>query len=419
MRYLSNRLRIFNFLWGFLWFWMGLKIGLPIVFKNNLFISSAINVFIPIFIGVIFFFLWLNIKNRKSIINFSYIFIFYLIVFFICLYSPFINRGNFLRVFGFFFSSFSIVFSIWVFVSFSPSLSISLIKSGRFYIFGLLSSSLLLLLNIPHSLSGIFQASFRLGDVNLLHPNTYGFALGFGFIFLIFIPIFKNKIINILITLILLLGLILTQSKTAIFSVFIALLFNFFFSRKINIHFYFILLFFYLIFLILYAFEIQMFPFLRSINESVFLISLINRVDIWSVVLDLVSKRPFFGYGFGVFEDVIYPFMTILRIQLDTIVHAHNAFFDVLFSYGYFGLVFFLIIIFKAIISIFRSLKQLNWRPPSNFLFVVLIFIISHSVTEASLNLQIDFWFLIWLTAISEKIYTVTVIKESFPYLSS
>ncbi len=68
-----------------------------------------------------------------------------------------------------------------------------------------------------------------------------------------------------------------------------------------------------------------------SANEAV---SMAGRDDLWSFVLDMISRRPIFGYGFNNFEAVAEP---IWNGPPDASVSTHNNYLEVMFTTGVLG----------------------------------------------------------------------------------
>ncbi len=91
-----------------------------------------------------------------------------------------------------------------------------------------------------------------------------------------------------------------------------------------------------------------------------------GRTAIWAAVLDLISQRPLFGWGYAASQTLI-PAATI-DVGF-TASHAHNALLQVTLSIGYVGLIIFIAML---LIKIYFSLKLRN-QPGIAFLFFMLI----------------------------------------------
>jgi exopolysaccharide production protein ExoQ len=96
-----------------------------------------------------------------------------------------------------------------------------------------------------------------------------------------------------------------------------------------------------------------------------------GRAAIWSVVLDMIAERPFFGWGYGSSVMILGERTSLVGF---TVTHTHNAFLQVALTTGLVGLFFFVGIFLT---KIFYAIK---FRDQANVAFI--IFLLIGGITE-------------------------------------
>jgi O-antigen ligase len=137
-------------------------------------------------------------------------------------------------------------------------------------------------------------------------------------------------------------------------------------------------------------------------NERIFS-TISGRAQMWDFVLHSIPKRSWIGFGYSVFKDAFEPTRLLLFYRVP-IVHAHNAFMDVLFSTGYLGLItfiFFLTTIYLTIVK--ETLLSSKRKGIAMLALSASIFIAIRTFTESALNLGFDTWILLTVYYSLEK----------------
>lgn len=67
-----------------------------------------------------------------------------------------------------------------------------------------------------------------------------------------------------------------------------------------------------------------------------------TRTDVWETAQRWISEKPFFGYGIGAFEA-------------STNGYVHNIFFDITLSFGFIGLIIFIILLLHSVYRMFNN----------------------------------------------------------------
>ncbi len=139
-------------------------------------------------------------------------------------------------------------------------------------------------------------------------------------------------------------------------------------------------------------------------------LSLTGRTDIWAVMIEMISKRPLFGYGFNGFwlgwdtEVSAYVWRTLGW----ECPYAHNGFMDLLAELGIAGLGLFLVSFvigcFRAI-SLLRKTKTLEGVWP----LLYLTYVMAYNITESTLlasnsNFWIVYVMVIFSTAVENEV---------------
>lgn len=103
---------------------------------------------------------------------------------------------------------------------------------------------------------------------------------------------------------------------------------------------------------------------------------LTGRGYIWPKVLDVISHRLWFGYGFGGFwqgwRGENDPSL-VLRIEFVDLSNSHNAFLEVLLHLGLVGLCLYLLSLFKGL---YLSLNYFNEHPSSKYSYIPILLLL-------------------------------------------
>jgi O-antigen ligase len=130
-------------------------------------------------------------------------------------------------------------------------------------------------------------------------------------------------------------------------------------------------------------------------------LTLTGRTDIWAVMLELISERPLFGYGFNAFwqgwEHEITAY--IWRTLEWECPYGHNGFMDLLAELGVSGLtVFFLSYVTACIRAIMwlRMTKTVEGLLP----LMYLTFLFMYNITESSLLITNSMLWILYVSII-------------------
>lgn len=240
-----------------------------------------------------------------------FVYLFLIILFTIAL-SSFISGVHFESIDAFFRAS-SFIFICYMYYSYLENESSN--KNLFYLIGGLFFSSLLLSFSVYYDFvrSGFFLFFFDILITRWAgafgNPNTLAQIISINIILLILLYYSKkvsNKIKLFLFPPLLLNYLVilfLTNSRAAILSLFISLLFMFYHLQKKMI----IYIFLFLIFLgLIYLFE----PFTQSMIDTYLRLETVSQRDyLWQAGLDIVSDHPLFGIGPELYPKVFYSYV--------------------------------------------------------------------------------------------------------------
>lgn len=380
---------IARLLWSALWFWMGFRLAIPLLLRENLFLASAVNVLIALVFGLGFGLIGLSkpslLRSKVGFWALGY----WLFTVVSSLVSPFVTQENFLRVFGLLAVSGAIILSLVIFFNiFAPDHA--LVWAARAYVPGLLLATVTLVMMNP-SVLAFQEAGGRFGDPELLHPNSLGISYGVSVLYLLFLRVYRTLFWQISLALLMMMGLLATLSKTAIAGTMVAVTLAFWFFRGA------------------YRWRLASLAILGFLAFSLFagnyLIdqiqayfgseqaeSLSGRTILWNWVIDMVAERPFWGYGYQVIKDLTALDPRLVLRWTVSIVHAHNAYFDVLFSSGYVGFVFFIAFWLYSLRLLAAGITRLKKSYLRAYFLAVFLLLIARSFTEGALNLGFDFW---------------------------
>jgi exopolysaccharide production protein ExoQ len=375
-------------LWSGLWFWLGFRLAVPLFFKDNLFIATAINVFVLLAFASGFMILGLFRPSLFRSWVLFWAFGYWLLTVISSLVSPFVTHENIFRVFGLLAVSGGIILALVVFSNISVP-AYGLIWGGRAYILGVLSATIVLVLTNP-SIVAFIETGSRFGDPDLLHPNALGISYGIAVVYLLFVRLYRMKALQIGLAIIMIIALLATFSKTAIVGTLVAMIVGFWLIRGVQRW---LLLF--LVFCSILAITGLIGDYLisqiRGYWDAGYAETLSGRTVLWSWVLDQVNERPVLGHGYMVMKDVTAfdPRLSSFKVS---IVHAHNAYLDVLFSSGYVGLAFFFVFWLYYLRLLFLGVRELRESTLRAYYVATFAVLFVRSFTEAALNLGFDFW---------------------------
>ncbi len=144
-------------------------------------------------------------------------------------------------------------------------------------------------------------------------------------------------------------------------------------------------------------------------------LTLTGRTDIWAVMLELISQRPLFGYGYNGFwmgwdsEASAYVWRT-LEWECP---YAHNGFMDLLAELGGSGLGLFLISFaiatFKAI-SLVRKTKTVEGLWP----LLYLTYLILYNITESSLLSSNSIYWIVYVSVVFSTMVESDLVKSGY-----
>lgn len=144
-------------------------------------------------------------------------------------------------------------------------------------------------------------------------------------------------------------------------------------------------------------------------------LTLTGRTDIWAVMLEMISQRPLFGYGYNGFwmgwdsEASAYVWRT-LEWECP---YAHNGFMDLLAELGISGLALFLvsfaIATFKAI-SLVRKTKTVEGLWP----LLYLTYLIMYNITESSLLSSNSIYWILYVSVVFSTMVESDLVKSGY-----
>lgn len=391
-------------LWIIMWFWLSASYTLPLFFPDSLYWVSAASVLVSVSLGLLFLFIWLvrPFSIQSSLAKWVCIYIGWVAL--ASIFSPYVWE-NWLRTAGYFIAQASLILAILL-GSRLLDVNNAFLLAGRAYVLGTILTTINLVL------LGAEQST-RFGNDELLHPNSLGFLYATTLLFLLFSPLYRSVPLRIATIISFFMLLTLTFSKTSIIAVLSAVGVAIIFQRGWR--------------KTVYALGILIvvgvsFWFLgdyiqeqtQTYLSNLYLVTtLTGRIVLWGWVVEMVSKRPWFGYGYATFRDIFSPYSSDLGFFSPT-VQAHNAYLDALFTGGYPGLFLFCLVVFKVIVSLIAGVRKMKIKGPawSSFLVAIAILILIRSITEGTLNLGRDFLILAG-TAFLAEAWSLRKAKEA------
>lgn len=380
---------IARLLWSALWFWMGFRLAIPLFLRDNLFLASAVNVIIALVFGLVFGLIGLSkpslLRSRVGFWAFGYWFV----TVASSLVSPFVTQENIFRVFGLLAVSGAIILTLVVFFNiFAPDRALA--WAAQAYVPGVLLATANLVLMNPYVLT-LQEAGVRFGDPELLHPNSLGIAYGIGVLYLLFLRLYRTIFWQSSLAFLMMISLFATLSKTAILGTLVAIALAFWLLRGVQKLRLVSLLFFGGLAICLFGgnYVIDRIQVYFSSEQAE---TLSGRKILWDWVIYMVAERPFWGYGYQVMKDLTALDPRLVSTWSVSIVHAHNAYLDIMFSSGYLGLSVFAVFWLYSLRLLWLGSVRLGGSSLRSFLVAMLFLLVSRSFTEGALNLGFDFW---------------------------
>ena len=109
--------------------------------------------------------------------------------------------------------------------------------------------------------------------------------------------------------------------------------------------------------------------------------SLSGRTNIWSVVVERIGQKPFFGWGFGgMWRPESLPSQEMWREMRFHAYHAHSGYLDLLLQVGIVGLLLYLTFALSAVVRHWRQ----RARPLHLWAALVMVTICLNAVTESA-----------------------------------
>ncbi|MBC6430864.1 O-antigen ligase family protein [Nostoc sp. HG1] len=134
--------------------------------------------------------------------------------------------------------------------------------------------------------------------------------------------------------------------------------------------------------------------------------TLTGRAELWPAVFEMIAKRPWLGYGYGVFWDKNSESSIVLQTVQWNAPNAHNGFLDLWLGLGLVGVLIFII---GFVINLLRAIYLIRWnqRYENLWLLVFLTYTILSNLTETTLLEQNSLEWILYVSAIlSSKLST-------------
>lgn len=249
-----------------------------------------------------------------------------------------------------------------------------------FFVFISLSCVLLQLIQwsgLYHSVL-ILDSNSRRPFANIGQPNNLATLLFIGFFSNILLFI-NNKVkthFYILVSLCLMTGIVLTQSRTS-WLVFIAVLFITFFKKKLNLFSTMLKSSIAFLFLVLSLPYITLFFHDQGLTVTERISSDSSRLYIWKQMLIAIMDKPWFGYGWN--QTSVAQTSVIFKYPLDLwLEYSHNLFLDILV---WTGIPIGVSIIGIILIWVLQTFKKIN-TPNQLIYFLIITAFLIHCMLE-------------------------------------
>jgi O-antigen ligase len=145
--------------------------------------------------------------------------------------------------------------------------------------------------------------------------------------------------------------------------------------------------------------------------------TLTGRSELWPVVLEMIGKKPWLGYGYGAFwlKTSSSEYSIVLQAVEWDVPNAHNGFLDLWLGLGLLGVLVFLI---GFVINLLRAiyLIRLNQNQKENvWLLLYITFIILSNLTETTLLVENSIEWVLYVSAVLSSRYMLHSYKFSCP----
>jgi len=126
--------------------------------------------------------------------------------------------------------------------------------------------------------------------------------------------------------------------------------------------------------------------------------SLTGRAELWEFVIDIASRRPWLGYGYGAFwygeKSASEPVWKAFAWHPP---NAHNGFIDLWVSIGFIGVLIFLfgflVNTFNAVLLVRRTKTSATLLP-----LMLLLYTVFSNLSESGLMVQNDFFWVVYVS---------------------
>ncbi|MEO0969312.1 MAG: O-antigen ligase [Cyanobacteria bacterium J06639_18] len=108
-----------------------------------------------------------------------------------------------------------------------------------------------------------------------------------------------------------------------------------------------------------------------------------GRTDLWEPVLNQITKRPFFGYGYSGFWSS--PFASNIRLTHEWASNSHNGFLEIMLELGIGGFVIFAIGLIRFFVMALNRVVLIAQKPEDYWPMQMLVIIIIVNISEARL----------------------------------
>ena len=98
------------------------------------------------------------------------------------------------------------------------------------------------------------------------------------------------------------------------------------------------------------------------------------RINIYKTSIPLIKEKPYFGYGIGAGEDVLFQKENTINFFNSKNYNSHNQYLGYALNAGLFGLVFFLFFIFKNLKIAFQN----SFEHASLIVFFILLMFVEN-----------------------------------------
>lgn len=363
--------------------------GISTLFSNlNLNFISTISNYI---LGVLYIFMIFRLSRSKLKLNkvaATYVYLFIIFLVMNMLFSQNINSS----VKAITYLTLNILYAYYLHNQYSLKEVIKLI-SFALGIISILSSLLCIMmpdkftyfdtLYIKTVWKGIFSHKNTLGNIS-------AFTILILFLNLRFDKTKKNKVFSILIIIISSINLYFSESHTPVYALIICVIYAL--SKKIlkkEIAF----LVFLSVLIINYMYIFQFDLVNEIFRKYSFDLSVSGRREVFNVLLDLGSRKPFLGYGLGSFwVENGYTYNHVYNYLGFNPNTSHNAFIELFVNIGIIGLSVYVGILFMTFKN---SIIKYRKKQISNSLIILMVFLLIMSIFESTLAVSVNIYWVI------------------------